>query len=123
MYHLTFEELRKANLAKLPLFKNSKGDIAHPTGDINDWTPSQWLQAVVGELGEYANFRKKFERGDIDVFEFTKNAAKELADTQIYLDLLAARLNIDLGGATIMKYNEVSRRIGHPELRIGDDDA
>jgi NTP pyrophosphatase (non-canonical NTP hydrolase) len=113
---LTFQHLRRANVARLPVYKNSKGDIAHPHANGGtpgfDWTPAQWLQAVVGELGEYANFRKKFERGDITQDEFDVQAAKELADVQIYLDILAYRLGIDLGEATRSKFNEVSRRVG-----------
>lgn len=62
---LTFDLLRAANLARLPVFKNRHGAIAHARPDGSDWTPAQWLQAVMGELGEFANVRKKFERGDL----------------------------------------------------------
>lgn len=89
MNKLSFEILHQANICRL----------------------SQWLQAVVGELGEYANIRKKFERGDLDEEEFKFYAAKELADVQIYFSILAFQLNIDLGQATVDKFNEVSRRI------------
>jgi len=47
MTPLTFEALRKANVARLPHFKNK-----------------------TRELGEYANLRKKYERGDIAKKEF-----------------------------------------------------
>lgn len=107
---LTFNNLRQANIKRLPTFKNSKGEPAHSKEDGSDWSPAQWLQAMIGELGEYANFRKKFERGDINERDFLFEAEKELADVQIYLDLLAMRLGIDLGKATISKFNEVSRR-------------
>jgi NTP pyrophosphatase (non-canonical NTP hydrolase) len=112
MSDLTFSALRSANIRRLPLFKNAKGEKAHSTDDGSDWTPSQWLQAVVGELGEYANIRKKFERGDIDNVQFRTLAEKELADVQVYLDILAFRLGIDLGKATIDKFNAVSDRVG-----------
>lgn len=108
---LSFNVLRDANKARLPTFKNSKGRPAHSEPDGSDWSPAQWLQAVVGELGEYANVRKKFERGDITEEEFMSQARKELADVQTYLDLLAFRLGIDLGAATIAKFNEVSERV------------
>jgi NTP pyrophosphatase (non-canonical NTP hydrolase) len=111
---LTFNELRSANIARLPLFKNKKGLPAHSKPDGSDWSPAQWLQAVMGELGEYANFRKKYERGDISKEEFDAEAGKELADVQIYLDILAFQLGVDLGKATISKYNEVSDRINVP---------
>lgn len=124
---LTFADLRKANLARLPVFKNKHGEPAHSKPDGSDWSPAQWLGAVIGELGEYANFRKKYERGDMTFDEFEVVAAKELADVQTYLDILALRCldqvsvagvyaahptGIDLGQATIDKFNEVSRRVG-----------
>ncbi len=118
---LTFNTLRGANVARLPTFKNRKGQLAHAKADGSDWSPAQWLQATVGELGEYANIRKKFERGDLTEAEFMREAANELADVQIYLDLLAFRLGIDLGRATMDKFNEVSERIGSP-IRIDADD-
>lgn len=117
---LDFATLRTANVTRLPLFKNALGAPAHAAVDGSDWSPAQWLQAVVGELGEYANVRKKFERGDITEDEFTALAKKELADVQAYLDLLAFRLGIDLGAATKAKWNEVSARVGCP-LRIDWD--
>lgn len=109
---LTFDALRAANTARLPLFRNRHGHLAHSQPDGSDWSPAQWLQAVLGELGEYANLRKKFERGDLTDSEFFVEAAKELADVQTYLDILAMQLGVDLGEATIDKFNEVSDRIG-----------
>jgi hypothetical protein len=134
---LTFNALRGANAARLPEFKNKHGELAHSKADGSDWTPAQWLQAVLGELGEYANIRKKFERGDLTAEEFAVLAAKELADVQIYLDILARRCldvvgsggavelvhqtGVDLGQATIAKFNEVSERVGSC-VRLEADD-
>lgn len=115
---VSFADLRAANMARLPEFRNSHGQLSHTEPDGSDWSPSQWLQAVVGELGEYANKRKKFDRGDIDYADFMAEAAKELADVQIYLDLLAFRLGIDLGAAVRDKFNEVSVRVGS-SVRLG----
>jgi NTP pyrophosphatase (non-canonical NTP hydrolase) len=109
---LTFNTLREGNMHRLPEFKNKHGGFAHSKPDGSDWSPAQWLQAIVGELGEYANLRKKFERGDIDAEEFHSEAADELADVVTYLDILAFRLNIDLGEAIIDKFNRVSIRVG-----------
>lgn len=111
---LTFNTLRAANLKRLPLFKNKHGEVAHSQTDGSDWSPAQWLQAVVGELGEYANVRKKFERGDLTLAEFQKMAAEELADVQTYLDILAFQVGVDLGQATMTKWNAVSDRVGVP---------
>ena len=128
---LTFNALRGANTARLPQFKNSKGEQAHSKPDGSDWTPAQWLQAVMGELGEYANKRKKFERGDITFAEFRVEAEKELADVQTYLDILAMRCldtvgnahpdGVNLGQATIDKFNEISIRVGS-DVRLAADD-
>lgn len=124
---MKFDTLRRANMARLPLFKNKHGELAHSKADGSDWSPAQWLQATVGELGELANLRKKFERGDIDAETFGREAAKELADVATYLDILARRIldvvrmgavieahptGVDLGRAVMDKFNEVSRRVG-----------
>lgn len=109
---LTFNTLREGNTDRLPEFRNKHGHIAHVKRDGSDWSPAQWLQAVVGELGEYANIRKKFERGDIGAEEFLKLAANELADVVTYLDILAFQLGINLGEATMSKFNQVSKRVG-----------
>lgn len=108
---LSFDSLRGANLARIPQFKNCHGELAHSRSDGSDWSPAQWLQAVTGELGEYANKRKKFERGDLTEEEFKSEASKELADVVTYLDILAHQLGIDLGKAVIDKFNLVSERV------------
>jgi len=118
---LTFNTLRGGNKARLPQFKNKQGALAHSKADGSDWSPAQWLQAVMGELGEYANERKKFERGDHDLDEFLTRAKKELADVVIYLDLLCMQLGIDLGQAVIEKFNEVSSRVGSNVYISADD--
>jgi NTP pyrophosphatase (non-canonical NTP hydrolase) len=117
---LTFDLLRVANIARLPTFKNAKGEPAHSKPDGSDWSPAQWYQAVMGELGEYANIRKKFERGDISEGEFKELAAKELADAITYIDILAFRLDIQLGEAVVKKFNEVSKRV-KSYISIGED--
>src|SRR5690242_20216598 len=109
---LSFDVLRAANINRLPTFKNSLGQPAHTQPDGSDWTPAQWLQAVTGELGEYANTRKKFERGDITAEKFKELAAEELADFITYADILAFRLGIDLGKAVKDKFNKKSREVG-----------
>jgi len=111
---LTFNTLRSANISRLPTFKNSQGEPAHSMPDGSDWSPAQWLQAVTGELGEYANLRKKYERGDISEQEFRINAKYELADIVTYLDILAFQLSIDLGKAVIEKFNMVSELVKSP---------
>lgn len=131
--NLNLEMLRLGNKLRLPQFKNSKGEPAHSKADGSDWTPSDWLEALVGEVGEYANFHKKFKRGDITLAEFKVHAAKELADVLTYLDLLAQRCldvpgdphptGIDLERATAEKFNEVSQRVGCNVFLMPDLDA
>lgn len=111
---LTFNALRQANLKRLPLFKNAQGEPAHSEPDGSDWSPSQWLQAVVGELGELANLMKKVDRGDFSedqMEEITKEIGYEIADVQIYLDILAFRLGINLGRITEEKFNVTSKKV------------
>lgn len=117
---LTFRGLRAANLARLPEFKNAKGEPAHFIPDGSDWGINDWLGAVTGELGEAANLIKKVRRGDISIADAQGNIAEELADVQTYLDLLAYRCGVDLGAATIAKWNMVSERIGC-DIYIGPD--
>jgi NTP pyrophosphatase (non-canonical NTP hydrolase) len=137
---LTFDELRAGNLARLPQFKNSKGEKAHSEADGSDWQLSAWSNAVLGELGEVSealsffvvlsmalkhlgssgNIIKKIERGDASLEERRQDLADELADVQTYLDILAYRAGIDLGKATIKKWNEVSERV-HCDLRLWGD--
>ena len=112
MKALSFDVLRAANLQRLPLFKNARGERAHASEDGSDWSRADWLEAATGELGEYANISKKFRRGDINEVEFKEAARKELADVVTYLDILAYRLGINLGDAIREKFNSVSNRVG-----------
>ncbi len=117
---LTFRTLRDANAKRLPMFRDAHGRICHASED-DAWTPSQWLQAVVGELGEYANLRKKVERGDFTLAEKRAELADELADVCIYLDLLAQSVGVDLGPAVMSKWNRTSEKVGAP-IRIDAED-
>lgn len=101
---LSFATLRKANL--------ERANTTEKYAVCKTWTLDQWFKAVVGELGEFANISKKVDRGDFTLEEAKQSLAKEIADTLIYLDLMAHNLDIDLGSATIEKFNEVSQRVG-----------
>lgn len=105
---LTFEEFRQANVERCIKW--------HPQG-INSWSPSDWLVAVTGELGELASLLKmrNRERDGLPGNKFSptqKQIADELADVLTYLDLLAEALGVDLTSAVIEKFNEVSQRVG-----------
>jgi NTP pyrophosphatase (non-canonical NTP hydrolase) len=117
---LTFDALRRANAARLPMFKNARGEPAHSQPDGSDWSLGEWCNAVLGELGEAANIIKKVHRGDLTLDEARPALGKEFADVVTYLDILAMRAGVDLGKATRAKWNEVSIRVGVP-LRIDDN--
>lgn len=119
MAELNLRYLRQANVARIPRFKNSKGEPAHSQPDGSDWALSAWSNATLGELGEAANIIKKIERGDLTMEEARPALAKELADTLIYLDILAFRAGISLGHATIEKFNEVSTKVGAAIYLVG----
>lgn len=109
---VTFASLRQANQRRLPQFKNANGEPAHSEPDGSDWSDAEWLQAVTGEIGEFANVAKKLRRGDFTREQALPMMRDELADTVCYLDLLAFRLGIDLGEAVRDKFNRVSERVG-----------
>ncbi len=108
---LSFDRLREVNVSRCE-------DVFHPLGA---WGPTDWATAMAGECGEACNKVKKLRRLDgadkeIDTpaerTRLIEEVAKELADTIIYADLLAARLGIDLGQAVTEKFNEVSTKRG-----------
>lgn len=87
---------------------------------ISSWSESDWLIAVLGELGELANVVKKLNRvrdgvpGNRETeAQLCAMAVDELADTFVYLDLLSWRLGVDMMEAVSRKFDEVSKRIGY----------
>lgn len=89
---------------------------------LDSWSMSDWFMAVMGELGEAANFGKKLRRiqdGIIgnkpgETVEVLKeNLKKELADTYTYLDLLATSQGLSMGEIVVEKFLETSEKIGY----------
>lgn len=111
---LAFATLRHANMTRLPMFRNAKGERAHQKDDGSDWTPADWVVAIVGELGEAANVMKKVRRADFTLDEARPKLAREFADVAIYLDILAFQLGIDLGAAIRTTWDAKSAEIGLP---------
>lgn len=98
---LTFDFLRRQNVARCD-------ESFQMHGGLDGWSVPHWTMAITGELGELCNKLKKIERGEtVPITEI----AHEAADVQIYLDLLCAKLGIDLGMATREKFNIVSDRV------------
>lgn len=124
---LSFDIMREANATRLPLFRNANG-LAYHAPDGSDWSLAEWVNATSGEggelgevvlvsailttLGRVANVAKKVKRGDYSADSVREKVSKELADVVLYCDLLAARWGIDLGESVLLKFNEVSMRIG-----------
>lgn len=122
MTALTFAEVTAANIARC--------DRWHK-GGLTDWSVADWAVAMAGEAGEVCNAVKKLRRVEDDIAnisdpdrqpstkaEAVAKIGEEIADTFLYLNLLAARLGIDLPSEIIAKFNATSVRYGFPE-RIG----
>jgi len=92
MHTLDISYFSEANKKRLVSFKNSKGEPANSL----EWGLWDWYGALVGEIGEYANFKKKLVRGDINQEEFQEKAGKELADIQTYVSIFANFMEIKL---------------------------
>lgn len=98
---------------------------------LQSWSLSDWMTATLGELGEAANVAKKLNRvrdgipgnSETDV-ELRAKLADELADTFIYLDLLAQSQGFDLEQIVEAKFQKTSAKIGYSEPRetLGNKD-
>lgn len=100
----------------------SPNGFNHP---LNGWSLSDWFTAVTGELGEAANVAKKLNRvrdgipGNTETpEELRENLADEIADTFIYLDLLAQSQGIDLEEAVLRKFQKTSAKIGYDDAML-----
>lgn len=106
---LTFDLLRAANVERCN---------ASFGWHMEEWTPNDWATALAGEVGELCNELKKLRRGDDSTPEALASRHEairhEAADVACYLDLLCARMGIDLGAAVREKFNAVSVRRGSP---------
>lgn len=117
---LTFRGLREVNVARCNRW--------HPPTGLESWSVSDWAVAMAGEAGEVCNAVKKLRRAE-DMITSLNDAGRqidskaqavavigeELADTFLYLDLLAARLGIDLEAEIVAKFNSVSAKYDFPE--------
>lgn len=93
-----------------------------PTGfnhSLSSWSLSDWMTAVMGELGEAANVAKKLNRIRDNIAgnketeaALRKKLASELADTFIYLDLIFQSLGIDPAEQITQTFNAKSAEIG-----------
>lgn len=99
---LRFKDLRDQNSAR----------CAESFYPIDSRSPTDWACALAEETGEVARLCKRVRDGVLTE-EMARGMLKlELGDVVMYLDLLAARFEIDLGEAVRHKFNVVSERVG-----------
>lgn len=86
---------------------------------LEDWSLSDWFLATVGELGEAANVGKKLNRvrdgipGNKETEpELREKLKREIADTFIYMDLLAQSQGFELSDVVPEVFNAKSAAIG-----------
>jgi NTP pyrophosphatase (non-canonical NTP hydrolase) len=108
---LTFAQFSAINRLR----SESPGGFNHA---LESWSLSDWLTATLGELGEAANIAKKLNRVRDGINGNKQSEAelrtafrREIADTVIYLDLLAQREGFDLGEAVRETFNAKSREL------------
>src|SRR5262245_38605424 len=84
---------------------------------LASWSDSDWLTAIVGELGEAANVVKKLNRyrdgipgNDESEDELRAELRKELGDTFVYLDLFCQKLGFTIADAAIEVFEAKSRQ-------------
>ena len=88
-----------------------------------EWNLADWSNAMQGEAGEAGNVVKKIRRHetghpgsqDPNLRVLLEKLGEELADTLIYLDLVATKAGINLAEAVKNKFNAVSDREGFSE--------
>ncbi len=111
---LTFAEVSRTNAERCTEWHQ----------DMHPWTGADWSNAMAGEAGEACNVVKKLRRLETkmrddgtrpeeqDPMRLRDKLADEIADTFLYLDLLATHYGIDVPAAIISKFNRVSEERG-----------
>lgn len=112
---LDFETFRMTNRARCEAY-------AQP---LEGWLPSQWSNAMAGEVGEACNITKKMDRmwpgnqfkqawnkpEDSRINELNEKLLREIGDVVIYADLLASRIGTTLEECVRTAFNEKSEEI------------
>ena len=94
---------------------------------LDSWSMSDWMVAVLGELGEAANIVKKLNRvrdgipgNTTTADELRDKLSLEIADAYIYLDLLCQAEGINLQASVEKAFNGKSQQIGYTEAALGE---
>lgn len=90
---------------------------------LSGWSTSEWMVAILGELGEAANIIKKLNRvrdgipGNTETPEQLKAMlAEELANVFIYLDLTCQAHGLSLEDIVVTKFQKTSKKIGYDDF-------
>ena len=96
----------------------------HPQGfnhPLCGWSASDWMTALVGEVGEAANVVKKLNRvrdgvpgNKLTPDELRDQLRHELGDVFVYLDLMCQSLGFSIADAATEVFNAKSKDIGCP---------
>lgn len=112
---MTFHEFSKINRRRC----EAPNGFNH---NISSWSRSDWFTAIMGELGEAANVAKKLNRirdgipgNEESAAELKEKLKSELADTFIYLDLLAQAMGFVLDDVVMKTFDAKSKQIGYRE--------
>jgi NTP pyrophosphatase (non-canonical NTP hydrolase) len=108
------------NLSKFSEINRLRCESPHGFNhDLSSWSTSDWMTATMGELGEAANVVKKLNRvrdgipgNDETEAELRAKLGRELADTFIYLDLLAQSVGLNLADIVTETFDAKSAKIG-----------
>jgi len=113
---MTFEEFSRANRARC----ESPRGFNHP---LDGWSSSDWMTALVGEVGEAANIVKKLNRvrdgvpgNKLSPDELRAQLRNELGDVFVYLDLMAQSLGFSIEDAAADVFDAKSTEIGYPTI-------
>ena len=113
---MTFGQFSQANRQRC----ESEHGFNHP---LSGWSTSDWMTAMVGEVGEAANVVKKLNRvrdgvpgNKVSADELRDQLRKELGDVFVYLDLMCQSLGFSIADAAAEVFNAKSKEIGYPIL-------
>lgn len=116
-----FRYLRKVN--------KSRDLMMHEKLDTGGWNGTDYGCAAAGEMGEACNIVKNMRRIESRIQppeskqyeELRWRLGEELADTVLYVDLLAAHYDIDLWDQIVKKFNVGSALLSAPHVLVDEE--
>lgn len=117
---MTFDDFSRINRERC----ESPQGFNHP---LSGWSTSDWMTALMGEVGEAANVVKKLNRvrdgvpgNKLSATELRRQLRRELGDVFVYLDLMAQSLGFSIADAATEVFNSKSIEIGYPTVMEKD---